>query len=253
MNNKLTFSAKHPIWAVTIIELLVIILLTAAGAYATIKELDYTAPVLIAFIPIAIALMIYLTWRHKWQSIGFRSLRTISRSDWFYFLPLIGVLVMYALKGFKPVTGSEVLYCLFVTLLVGFVEETIYRGLIFQTLVKKSIPVAVITSTLLFSLTHMLNLLSGQDIVDTILQLIYSLLIGLTLVLFVLKTGNIIPAILFHFVHNLFQDQFIGNTSTMAHTIIVMCVMAAVSTWLVIDLKRTKQWKQWVICGTING
>ncbi|TCZ76601.1 CPBP family intramembrane metalloprotease [Paenibacillus albiflavus] len=253
MNNKLTFSVKHPIWTVTIIELLVIILMTAAGAYATIMELDYTAPVLIAFAPIALALMIYFTWRRKWQRIGFRSLRTISRSDWLYYLPLIAVLVLYAMNGIKPVTGSEVLYCLFVALLVGFVEETIYRGLIFQTLVKKSIPAAVITSTLLFFLTHMLNLLSGQDMLDTVLQLIYALLIGLTLVLFVLKTGNIIPGILFHFVHNLFQDQFIGNTSTMTQIIIVMCVMAAVSTWLAIDLKRTKQWRQWVISGTVNG
>lgn len=240
-NKKLSFSAKNPIWTVTIIEVLVLLAMTAAGAYATIKELSYTAPVLIAFIPISLAIIIYLTWKKKWQSIGFRSLRSINKSNWYFYLPLIAILILLSTKGIKSVTGTEVMYSVFLTLLVGFVEETIYRGLIFRTLLKKSITAAVVTSSILFSITHMLNMLSGQNAADTIFQLIYSLLIGLALVLLVVKMDNIIPAILFHFIHNLLQDQFIGNPSTTMHNNIIICIVVLLCVWLIIDLKRNNQ------------
>ncbi|KAA2294230.1 CPBP family intramembrane metalloprotease, partial [Clostridioides difficile] len=84
----------------------------------------------------------------------------------------------------------RVAFFIFFTLLVAFVEETIYRGLIFKTLLRKSAVAAVVTSSILFSITHLLNALSGQHMTDTIMQLIYALLLGAALALLMLKNGN---------------------------------------------------------------
>lgn len=64
----------------------------------------------------------------------------------------------------------------------------------FQNL-RKSAVSAVVTSSVLFSITHIINALSGQSMADTILQLIYALLLGSAFALLMLKNGNIVPLI----------------------------------------------------------
>lgn len=230
-----SFSERKPVLTVVIIELLLLLAVVVAGAIATMKQLDYTAPVLISFSPIAIVLTIYLTVRRKWRETGFRSLRNIPTRDAKYYIPLLLVLGIITLKGFGELSLSKVSFFIFFTLLVAFVEETIYRGLIFKTLLRKSAVAAVMTSSILFSITHLLNALSGQSMTDTIMQLIYSLLLGAVLALLMLKNGNIVPLILFHFIHNLIQ--FLGNdlqdTGTLPYDLFILAVLIAYCAWLV--------------------
>ncbi|WP_426254381.1 CPBP family intramembrane glutamic endopeptidase [Paenibacillus pabuli] len=132
-------------------------------------------------------------------------------------------------------------FFIFFTLLVAFVEETIYRGLIFKTLLRKSAVAAVVTSSVLFSITHIMNALSGQSMADTILQLIYALLLGAALALLMLKNGNIVPLILFHFIHNLIQ--FLGDdqqeTGTLPYDLFILIVLVIYCVWLTFCV-RTK-------------
>ncbi|MDQ0174064.1 CPBP family intramembrane glutamic endopeptidase [Paenibacillus tundrae] len=239
---KESFSKRRPILAVVIIELLLLFAVFAAGAVATIKQLDYTSPVLLSFTPIAIVLIIYLTLRRKWGEIGFRSLRTIPAEQTKYYIPLILVLGTIALKGFGELTLSKVIFFIFFTLLVAFVEETIYRGLIFNILLRKSAATAVLTSSILFSITHIMNALSGQNMADIALQLVYALLIGAVLALLMLKNGNIIPLVLFHFVHNLIQ--FLGDdlqdTSTLPYDIFVIVVLVGYCIWLTYSVRTQR-------------
>ncbi|MGN7416552.1 lysostaphin resistance A-like protein [Paenibacillus sp. SAF-068] len=229
------FSERKPVITVVIIELLLLLAVFAAGAIATIKQLDYTSPVLISFTPIAIVLIIYLTFRRKWRETGFRSLRSIPAGHAKYYIPLLLVLGTLALKGFGELSLSRVAFFIYFTLLVAFVEETIYRGLIFKTLLRKSAVAAVVTSSILFSITHLLNALSGQQMKDTIMQLFYALLLGAALALLMLKNGNIVPLVLFHFIHNLIQ--FLGNdledTGTLPYDLFILAVLIAYCAWLV--------------------
>ncbi|MFC3749327.1 CPBP family intramembrane glutamic endopeptidase [Paenibacillus sp. GCM10012306] len=237
---KASFSQRRPIWTVIIIEGLLLLAMMAAGTYATIKQLSYTAPVLIAFVPIALVLIAYFTIRHKWSYMGFRPLGSIPATNWIYYAPLLLILIINMLKGFRGIELSDVLFYLFFTLLVGFVEESIYRGLILKTLLTKSVKTAVVTSSILFSITHILNALSGQNLTQTLLQIVYALLIGTVLALLMVKNNNIIPLILFHFLHNLIQ--FVGNDNTDAfigYDLLILAVLAAYAIWIAISLKRT--------------
>ncbi|WNS46127.1 CPBP family intramembrane glutamic endopeptidase [Paenibacillus sp. MMS20-IR301] len=240
LQSKLTFSQKHPIWTVVIIQLLLLLAMTAAGAVATIRELSDKSPVWISFIPIAIVLMLYFTLKRKWSLLGFRSLSTIPSGNWIYYAPLLLILVINGIKGFREISVSEVLVLLLFTLLVGFVEESLYRGLILKTLLAKGVTTAVITSSVLFGLTHILNSLSGQDVGQTILQIVYALLMGVVLALLVVKDNNIIPVILFHFLHNLLQ--YVGNDNSSAflgYDLLILALLAGHAVWLIFSLRKS--------------
>ncbi|MBT2289967.1 CPBP family intramembrane metalloprotease [Paenibacillus albidus] len=236
MNNvraEVSFSQKRPVWTVVIIELLLLLAMMASGTYATLNELNYAAPVLIAFIPIALVLVIYFTLRNKWSMLGFRSLRSISPRHWVYYSPLAAILLINCLKGFRGIGVSEILFLIFFTLLVGFVEESIYRGLILKTLLAKGVKTAVITSSILFAVTHILNALSGQSLTQTVLQIVYALLMGAVLALLMVKTNNIVPLILFHFLHNLLQ--FAGNDNSSAfigYDLLILLALAGQCFWI---------------------
>ncbi|TYP68077.1 CPBP family intramembrane glutamic endopeptidase [Paenibacillus methanolicus] len=236
---KRSLSASRPVLSVILIELLLLIAMTAAGAYATIKELSYTSPVLIAFIPIALALMAYMSLRRQWGRYGFRSLRGMTSSGWRYYAPLALVCAVLCFQGFESLTVAKVAFFLFFTLLVAFVEETVYRGLILNILLPKGAVTAVVASSVLFSITHMLNLLSGQSIGQTILQLAYSLLVGLALALLMVKDRLIWPLILFHFVHNLIQ--FLGKEGeSIVLDSLVLAILAVHCVWIMGGLKGRK-------------
>lgn len=235
---KPTFSQRRPVWAVAIIELLLLFAMTAAGAYATIQGLSYTAPVLISFVPIALALIVYMTLRRRWSYYGFRSLRSIPASGWVYYLPLVAVLVVILFKGFRPLTVGEILFFVGFTLLVGFVEETVYRGLILRTMLVKGTAIAVIVSSVLFAITHLLNALSGQSMAATILQIFYALLVGGSLALLWIKNRNILPLIAFHFIHNLIQFLSVDRESIPAD-IVILVILAAQCAWLVVSMRKS--------------
>ncbi|MBE1553176.1 CPBP family intramembrane glutamic endopeptidase [Sporosarcina limicola] len=206
-NEKTNIFAKRPILSVILIEVCFLLAVFIAGAIATIKQLDYTSPVLISFIPTAVVLILYFTLKRKWRSFGFK----IGQAwrNWLLYLPLLLILIILCFQGFNYTAPETILFYLGFSILVGFVEESIYRGLIVHILVPKGIVTAIITSSLLFSLSHILNSLSGQSIEQTLLQVAYALLLGIVLAQLMIKNGSIYPLILFHTLHNFIQ--FIGK------------------------------------------
>ncbi|MWV45605.1 CPBP family intramembrane metalloprotease [Paenibacillus sp. HJL G12] len=237
--SKTPFTEKRPVLSVVIIELLLLVAMFMAGAYATIQQLSYTAPVLIAFIPISLVLIIFLTLKKSWGRYGFQSLSAIAPQNWIYYLPLVLALICVALNGFRSFTWKEALFFVFFTLMVGFVEETVYRGLILHILLrKKSVTAAVITSSLLFSVTHVLNMLSGQSVEDTVVQLVYALLTGAALALLIVKNRNIIPLIIYHFIHNLLQFLGQDGRGVSVWDYVVLGILLLHCVWLVLSLKK---------------
>lgn len=81
---------------------------------------------------------------------------------------------------------------------VGFLEETIFRGLLFRALAKKSVKQAVVISSLTFGMGHAVNLLSGAGLLPTVLQMIYATAIGYLFTQICLKAGNLLPCIFTH-------------------------------------------------------
>ena len=235
MENKISYAKKHPIKSIILIEISFLLVVFIAGAIATIKHLSYNSPILISFIPTALVLIIYFTWKRKWTYFGFK--RVWLRKSWYSYLPLILILIVLCFQGFSSQPSETIIFYVGFAILVGFVEESIYRGIMIKILLPLGMHSAILTSSILFSVTHMLNLLSGQSLGQTGLQLIYSLLIGIVLAQLFIKSENIYPLILFHSLHNLLQFLGNGESSVILDTTVIgILVVSAIS--LAFSLRR---------------
>jgi uncharacterized protein len=93
-----------------------------------------------------------------------------------------------------------VLTWLLAGLFIGFAEEVLTRGYVVRIMRKAGHPeIAVaLVSAALFALLHATNLLTGQAIVPTLLQLVYTFFFGISMYLALRVTGTLIAPILLH-------------------------------------------------------
>ena len=85
-------------------------------------------------------------------------------------------------------------------LCVGFLEELIFRGFLFEALRKKNLKIAVIVSSLTFGAGHIINLFngSGMSLNRVLVQIVMAILIGFLFAIVYLRSGSLIPCILSH-------------------------------------------------------
>lgn len=87
--------------------------------------------------------------------------------------------------------------------IVGYVEEIIFRGLLYKAIEKDNMKKAIIISAVTFGAGHIVNLLTGHGSVDTILQMAYAIAIGFAFAMCFYKSGSLIPCIITHSIVNL--------------------------------------------------
>ena len=87
---------------------------------------------------------------------------------------------------------------------VGFLEEVIFRGLLFRAMEKDNVRSAIIVSSLTFGIGHIVNLFngSGRELRSSLVQIIFAILVGFVLVLIFYYSGSLIPCIVFHSANN---------------------------------------------------
>lgn len=83
-------------------------------------------------------------------------------------------------------------------LLVGVLEEVIFRAFLFNALKQENFNVAVVVSSLTFGMGHVINLLGGADVLLTLMQIIYATCAGFAFVIIYIKTNSIVPCIVAH-------------------------------------------------------
>ena len=146
----------------------------------------------------------WVTRYFGWQAIGFRSL---NRQQLLWFLPSIAVLIamwVVCLSGFSQTSLSATQWQLFAvagftTLLVGVVEETMYRGIVLHAfLTTHPVRWAMLVRAIGFSLLHAVNVFGGVPLLSSPMQLIMTFLFGFFFAPLMLKLNNILPLIIFH-------------------------------------------------------
>ena len=87
---------------------------------------------------------------------------------------------------------------------VGFLEEMIFRGLLFQAMAKNGVRSAIIVSSVTFGIGHIVNLFngSGAEWLPNLLQVVYAIAIGFAFVMIYCRTKSLIPCILTHSIFN---------------------------------------------------
>ncbi len=126
-----------------------------------------------------------------------------STGKFLYFLPLL-LLSSVNLWNGVSCNGSAMEAVLFVIsmICVGFLEELIFRGFLFKAMCRDNVKTAIVVSSLTFGFGHIVNLLRGEALAETLLQLIYASAIGFCFTVLFHVGKSIIPCIIVHAVVN---------------------------------------------------
>ena len=122
-----------------------------------------------------------------------------------YYLPLVIIASTAFWGGVKLQYGFPGAPLFFISMCcVGFLEEVIFRGLLFRAMEKDNPRTAIIVSALTFGLGHIVNLFngSGRDLTASLVQIVFAILVGFVLVLIFYHGKSLIPCILFHAANN---------------------------------------------------
>ena len=112
---------------------------------------------------------------------------------------------------------------------VGFLEEIIFRGLLFQAMRRDNLRSAIIVSSLTFGIGHILNLFngSGMELVAGLCQVCYATAFGFLCVLIFYRSGSLLPCIIVHSAVNALSAFSSPAAETTRSTIIssaILCI-----------------------------
>jgi membrane protease YdiL (CAAX protease family) len=185
----------------------------------------------------------YLGW---WQRAGYVFLGRIADLP-LYLLPAAMAFFPLFEETASTPSGTVALFVI-LSIVVALAEETFFRGLILQSLRPAGALVAVLVSSLLFALPHLLNTLGGiWDPVFTLVDTFAAFGIGIAFSALVLRTGTIWPPIVLHALINAIALSSLGSLTVppqspeqLAATIIAGVVLAAYGLFLLRGLPREK-------------
>lgn len=125
----------------------------------------------------------------------------IAAAQFLYYIPLVILVSCNFWCGVQPNgTAVEAIFYIGSMLCVGFLEEVIFRGLLFRAMAKSGITSAIVVSSVTFGIGHIVNLIngSGADLAENLCQVCYAIAFGFLFVTIFYRGGSLIPCILMH-------------------------------------------------------
>ena len=165
-----------------------------------------------------------------------------------YYVPLVvlasGNLWNGISLNYTPVETVCRIICM---LCVGFLEEVIFRGLLFMAIAKDNIKSAVIISSVTFGIGHIINLFngSGMNLVNNLSQIVFAITVGFLLVTIFYRGGSLLPCIFVHAAINTlgtFAND--ANLTTEMH-LLHLAALIVITVAYTLILTRTLPKKQW--------
>ncbi len=157
-----------------------------------------------------------------------------------YFIPLIVISSVNLWNGVainRP--APEIVFHIISMCFVGFLEELIFRGLLFKGMSKNNVTSAIIVSSVTFGAGHIVNLLMGEPLFDTLLQLVYASAVGFGYTALFLACGSIIPCIISHALINSLSIFAIqpGSKGQIIIALVQTAISVAYGLWLLRSAK----------------
>ncbi len=164
-------------------------------------------------------------------------------SKMLYYLPLIVLLTANFWFGVKLNASpfETVLYILSM-LCVGFLEEMIFRGFLFEAMAKNGVRSAIIVSSLTFGIGHIINLVngSGAELLPNLLQVVYAVAVGFAFVMIYCKTKSLLVCIATHSLFNAasaFSNEAVTTTQTVLSAALIALIAAAYAVYIAVMVK----------------
>lgn len=174
--------------------------LGAAGTASYLAGVGGYGPLGWAMVPIALLIAGLLSARHAWRHVGFRRpvLRTTAGMLGILFSTLLVAGVIGTSSG-VGVPWVAIPGWLGLAVVVGFVEETIYRGILPRLFPSGRPVLAVVVPTLAFTLAHSVTAVSPDQSAGGLVRLIvFALGFGVVAAMLTRLTASVYPAIMLH-------------------------------------------------------
>ena len=132
-------------------------------------------------------------------------------------------------------------------LCVGFLEEMIFRGLLFTAIAKDNLKSAVIISSVTFGIGNIINLFngSGMDWVNNLCQIVFDVAVGFLLVTIFYRGGSLLPCILIHSAINILSTFAEDTNLTAGMHLLHIGILIAVTVAYTLILTQTLPKHPW--------
>ena len=177
--------------------------------------------------------LVWLKKHRLWRKYGLcRS--HVKASRFLYYIPLVFLAscnVWHGLVWNMPVRES--LFCFCSMCCVGFLEELIFRGFLFEAMRGDGVRWAMAVSSLTFGIGHIVNLFngSGVDLLSNLCQVCYAAAFGFMCVVLFYRGKSLLPCILTHSAVNalsVFANDAHRTGERVIMTAVVLFAIAAV-------------------------
>lgn len=165
-----------------------------------------------------------------------------SYKEFWFFIPLIAIASVNFWNGIA--VEPSVTECVMTGAAKGFagiIEELIFRGLLFVAMCKTNVKSAVVVSSVTFGIGHIVNLLNGAPLFETICQIVYACAIGFCFTVLFYAGKSVIPCMVTHFVVNASSGFGATPADPQMFHIIVTVFLTVVSVgygiWIVLRYK----------------
>lgn len=180
-------------------------------------------PKLLSLVFHAVLSLLALVWMEKNALLKKYGLcaPTAKASSFLFYLPLVFIAshgLWFGVAFTEPLSQS---ICFLSMLLVGFLEELIFRGFLFKALCKSSLKLAVTVSSLSFGLGHLVNLIngSGMELTENLCQVLMAVAFGFMCVLIFHRGKSLLPCIAVHSAFNALGGLTAKTDFTSAETV----------------------------------
>ncbi|MBR2848817.1 MAG: CPBP family intramembrane metalloprotease [Clostridia bacterium] len=206
------------------------VLMSAGDSLSAMVGIEKSVTLAVGLL-LSAALPIFLQKHNLLKTYGLCRSKASARSM-LYYLP---VLLMLSANLWYGVTFNygiveTVLYILSM-FCVGFLEEVVFRGLLFNAMREDGLKTAVIVSSVTFGIGHIINLFngSGAELLPNLLQIVYATAAGFMFVMMYLKTDSLIGCIAAHGLFNAISI-FANESNVTQGRQILTCVLLTVIT-----------------------
>ena len=170
--------------------------------------LDYRTTIVNTVFSIFLIILMIILKRTKYYGLT----KVENPKKYLYFIPLIILISINLWNGINiKNTKEEIIFRILTMFNVGFIEEIIFRGFLFKMMEKDNVKSAIIVSAITFGIGHIVNLLNGEDLIPTLIQICYAISLGYLFVIIFYKSKSLIPCII---THQLINSLSIFNIET---------------------------------------
>ena len=160
---------------------------------------DESIWMLVALFLIAIGITVFVKKHHLEAKYGLARWPKDTKR-FLYLIPMWILVTGYLWGGIgMSYRGLAQVFAVLSMLLIGYIEEVIFRGFLLKALIPKDgIVIAVIISAVTFGIGHIVNLFAGQANIETVIQVFFAIAWGFIFTMVFYKSGSLIPCIIAH-------------------------------------------------------